>query len=308
MEESPHSIPSTPFMAVHAAEDSRHGSSESSPDVAFASLPGGGGPCMPDGTVSFANDAGTSSRVSSTSSPDIPLVSLLRPTVPLPHRMRPSAAGSVCPIPSLGTDLIRHQVDSDTDDEEEDNDNVDAFDSRTRVCAGTVPSHIIDHGFPHPVPMCMRGGTVLKKRKTRDISKILAGSSEVWQESETLAPSPMNALAVEMISNISYGPESRLDDPACQRWIRAFKDALQGNVWSDGGPAFATNSLSALLLRCRRAEQMVQHLNFLVAINHVQLAAKVTRYDNIHLMIPMLIVFLPIASEDRNQEDSKNTI
>lgn len=55
------------------------------------------------------------------------------------------------------------------------------------------------------------------------------------------------------------------------------KTLVVGRTWEDENSALVTNSITSLVLRCKRSLQMSVGLEFVTMINMLQLAAKCDR-------------------------------
>jgi hypothetical protein len=128
-----------------------------------------------------------------------------------------------------------------------------------------------------PLPYDPRGGTEPRKKKKKKKKQI---DMPMWEEVATpaIASGATADCASELISILSQGAASNLNDPSTLAWIDSMKTLVAGGSWADENSALVTNSLSSLVMRCKRSLEIVAGLEFMTIINMLQLAAKCGRY------------------------------
>lgn len=132
-------------------------------------------------------------------------------------------------------------------------------------------------------PECRRGGEKAKKAKKSKKGKLTRAQGGEWDVADEPAGT-VDALAAEMVSNLSQGVLSSLSHASSQAWIESMKSLVEGQPWKDENGAFVVNSLQSLVVRCGRSLEMVAGQEFVTMINVMQLAAKIDRYDLYHYL------------------------
>ena len=130
-------------------------------------------------------------------------------------------------------------------------------------------------------PNCPRGGTKRKKKKKKNAG-CLDHKEGRWEVTNLLSAATGDAAsrASELLSFLSQGSSSNLDDSSSLAWINSMKTLVVGRTWEDENSALVTNSITSLVLRCKRSLQMSVGLEFITMINMLQLAAKCDRQVN----------------------------
>ncbi|PIL34484.1 hypothetical protein GSI_03261 [Ganoderma sinense ZZ0214-1] len=135
---------------------------------------------------------------------------------------------------------------------------------------------------------CQRGGRK-KSKKTR----IAHSSIPRRQEDEELEEEDVRASSDWRVSKqpaisehpeqrastfllyLSQGPESDIHNPRCQWWVSGMKTLVGNLPWESGAVAYASDSLVSHLERCSKAFLVGKVIDFVGALNLVQLAMKV---------------------------------
>ncbi|KAI1790415.1 hypothetical protein LXA43DRAFT_1062202 [Ganoderma leucocontextum] len=87
-----------------------------------------------------------------------------------------------------------------------------------------------------------------------------------------MRPDPHSKL---LLSYVTQGPESDVNDPQCQAWIAGMKSLAFHLPWESGVMAYSTDSLWSLVDRCYRVFAVRGAVDFVAMLNLVQLSMKV---------------------------------